>query len=131
MKIKSIILVVFTIIFCSVQNIFAQNTSGKQDTTLRKDTEKIIYTCPMHSEIISDKPGTCPRCGMELVKVEKGKKQSEPMQHQMGMMMGPMHGMAVMDQNNNPQKKDNMKMMTGMGIGMGILMVIMMVVILL
>jgi hypothetical protein len=130
MKIKSIILVVFTIIFCSLQNIFAQNTIGKQDTTLTRDTKEIIYTCPMHSEIISDKPGTCPRCGMELVKEEKGKKQSEPKQHQMGMMMGPMHGMADMDHNNNPQK-NNMKMMTGMGIGMGILMVIMMVVILL
>jgi hypothetical protein len=131
MKIKSIILVVFTIILSSFQNTFAQNTIEKQDTVLVRDTEKIIYTCPMHTEIISDKPGTCPKCGMELVKVENGKTQSEPMQHKKGMMMGPMHGMADMDQNNNPQKKNNMKMMTGMGIGMGILMVIMMVVILL
>jgi hypothetical protein len=103
----------------------------KQDTILIHDPSKIIYTCPMHSEIVSATPGTCPKCGMELVKTEKGKQQSEPMQHQMGMMMSPMHGMADMDQNNNPQKKDNMKMMTVMGIGMGILMVIMMVVILL
>lgn len=131
MKTKSIILVVLTIVFCTFQNTSAHNTFEKQDTTHTLDSTKIIYTCPMHSEIISDKPGTCPSCGMELVKVEKGKKQSEPMQHQMGMMMGPMHGMADMNQNNNEQKKDNMKMMTGMGIGMGILMVIMMVVILL
>jgi hypothetical protein len=27
-----------------------------------------IYTCPMHPEVTSDKPGTCPRCGMALVK---------------------------------------------------------------
>lgn len=26
------------------------------------------YTCPMHPTIIQDKPGTCPICGMELVK---------------------------------------------------------------
>jgi Heavy metal binding domain len=26
------------------------------------------YTCPMHPEIKSEKPGTCPKCGMELVK---------------------------------------------------------------
>lgn len=27
------------------------------------------YTCPMHPEIIRDKPGTCPICFMDLVKV--------------------------------------------------------------
>lgn len=29
---------------------------------------KITYTCPMHPEVISDNPGTCPKCGMDLVK---------------------------------------------------------------
>ncbi|MGA9032848.1 MAG: efflux RND transporter periplasmic adaptor subunit [Sulfuricaulis sp.] len=28
------------------------------------------YVCPMHSQIISDKPGTCPICGMALVPVK-------------------------------------------------------------
>ena len=26
------------------------------------------YTCPMHPEVISDKPGKCPKCGMQLIK---------------------------------------------------------------
>src|SRR3989344_648854 len=26
-----------------------------------------LYTCPMHPEIIQDKPGMCPECGMNLV----------------------------------------------------------------
>ena len=26
-----------------------------------------LYTCPMHPEVISDKPGKCPKCGMTLV----------------------------------------------------------------
>lgn len=25
------------------------------------------YTCLMHPEVISDKPGKCPKCGMELI----------------------------------------------------------------
>jgi len=28
------------------------------------------FTCPMHPEIISDKPGKCPKCGMNLVEIE-------------------------------------------------------------
>ncbi len=27
------------------------------------------FTCPMHSEIVQDKPGNCPKCGMNLVPV--------------------------------------------------------------
>ncbi len=27
----------------------------------------VLYTCPMHPEVISEKPGSCPKCGMALV----------------------------------------------------------------
>jgi len=27
----------------------------------------MTYTCTMHPEVASDKPGKCPKCGMELV----------------------------------------------------------------
>ena len=32
---------------------------------------KQLYTCPMHPDVISDQPGKCPKCGMNLVPVEK------------------------------------------------------------
>ena len=34
------------------------------------------YTCPMHPQVIQDKPGTCPICGMNLVKVTQSKDGS-------------------------------------------------------
>jgi len=32
--------------------------------------EKVVYTCPMHPEILRDAPGSCPICNMDLVKKE-------------------------------------------------------------
>ena len=34
------------------------------------DKKEEVYTCPMHPQIIRDKPGQCPICGMDLVKKE-------------------------------------------------------------
>ncbi|MDB5319221.1 MAG: hypothetical protein JWN40_852 [Phycisphaerales bacterium] len=30
-------------------------------------TSAVIYTCPMHKEVVSSQPGRCPKCGMKLV----------------------------------------------------------------
>ena len=35
-----------------------------------EEEEEVKYTCPMHPGVISDKPGSCPECGMDLVEVE-------------------------------------------------------------
>jgi FtsP/CotA-like multicopper oxidase with cupredoxin domain len=30
----------------------------------------VVYTCPMHPEVLSDEPGRCPNCGMKLMATE-------------------------------------------------------------
>ena len=46
----------------------------KQHHDVKKNVKKIQhYTCPMHSEVITGKPGKCPKCGMTLVKLEPKK----------------------------------------------------------
>lgn len=38
---------------------------------------EFYYTCPMHPSVRSDKPGACPVCNMELVKVESKNESKE------------------------------------------------------
>ena len=51
---------------------------------------KQLYTCSMHPFIIKDKPGTCPICGMELIKKIDGAAGGEqtPEQKQQAEMLG-------------------------------------------
>jgi len=32
-----------------------------------KKVASVVYTCSMHPEILRDKPGQCPKCGMDLI----------------------------------------------------------------
>ena len=51
----------------------APPTDAAKADTGKGAQEPVIYTCPMHPEVTSDKPGRCPKCGMELVPKEKKK----------------------------------------------------------
>lgn len=46
-----------------------QNKPQEKAATAAKES----YTCPMHAEVVSDKPGKCPKCKMTLVKQESAK----------------------------------------------------------
>lgn len=50
---------------------------GKSKNKMAHLHETEIYTCPMHPEIIRNEPGTCPICGMALVKKVSDKQADE------------------------------------------------------
>lgn len=52
--------------------------------TMQEKEPDTIYTCPMHPEVVQDKPGSCPKCGMRLVKAESKADHSTHSGHVMG-----------------------------------------------
>jgi len=49
---------------------------GSRSQTFNLDTTKlkkgdVFYQCEMDHEILSDKPGTCPKCEMDLTEIKK------------------------------------------------------------
>lgn len=63
---KSLLILSFVLLGVTVFISCGSNT-GKEKQTETKAVASVQYTCPMHPEVISDKPGNCPKCGMALV----------------------------------------------------------------
>ena len=66
---KSIIISILAVSMALAFNA-CNNTAPSATTVDSKSSEKAVYTCTMHPEVRSDKPGDCPKCGMALVKME-------------------------------------------------------------
>lgn len=68
---KYIIIALFAVLFASMG--CSGQTDAQKDKTTAKKNHKIAkqYTCTMHPDVLKDKPGVCPKCGMELVEKEK------------------------------------------------------------
>lgn len=90
-------------------NTMESNDTNQNNQGAVQDISK-VYTCPMHPDVISDMPGKCPKCGMELVVQNSVANSHEPMK--MGCM-------SMMHSNNH-------KSHIGMYLGGGVMMVGMM-----
>lgn len=60
-------------------HVWSQDATTYEPPSMKEGMH--MYTCPMHPEVQSDKPGKCPKCGMALVM--KGEEEAPMhMQHQ-------------------------------------------------
>ncbi len=79
--------------------LLATGTSCRQKQAIvqaRKTVvEKQLYTCSMHPQIIMEAPGSCPICGMELVKKPRGSKKIYSVQ--LEDLLQPTNGFVITD----------------------------------
>lgn len=52
---------------CDANKAGTNDGTASEQTAMTDQHGKQVYTCPMHPEVVSDKPGKCPKCGMDLV----------------------------------------------------------------
>ncbi|MEO6404061.1 MAG: heavy metal-binding domain-containing protein, partial [Ferruginibacter sp.] len=86
-----------------VKKVVAKKTTAKSTAT------KVIYTCPMHPQVQKTKPGSCPICGMTLVKKTIKVTTTKPasQKHDMPMPIDTMPGHDMNKMNMEmPIKKD-------------------------
>ena len=69
---------IFLLMLFVVAIIISCNNKKEEHTEHSTEVAQDIYTCSMHPQIIRDKPGNCPICGMKLVKkITSGKKAND------------------------------------------------------
>ena len=70
-----------TYYFCC-EGCKAKFVENPEKALQKKEEMKAVYTCPMHPDVKSDKPGKCPKCGMNLEKKKMAMEHTEEHMHQ-------------------------------------------------
>jgi membrane fusion protein, copper/silver efflux system len=68
MKAKMIVIGLMVVLAAAVMLTACEKKAAVKTEAPAASGQAVVYTCPMHPEVISDKPGKCPKCGMDLVK---------------------------------------------------------------
>jgi Heavy metal binding domain len=107
-----------TATFAQVEAVHRTATDQQQGQV--KEQEKQKYTCPLHPEVVSDKPGQCPKCGMTLVPMKtEGKRPTPNAQHPMSKSEHASHdanGMAMPHEHDQQMSMEHMSMQSSINI---------------
>jgi len=96
---------IFLIGFLAVVFAVSACTNHKQATVKVQAKSDVKYTCPMHPQIMEDHPGSCPICGMTLVK--KSGQASEGAGISLNTVLQPVNSSVISNVNAiTPEQKE-------------------------
>lgn len=105
-------LLLIIVLLCFEQRLFAERPDHSHSISAAL---QLIYSCPMHPEVKSNKPGNCPKCGMKLV-AQKATKPKTPAPAKKAPAAKPASpakkASPVPAKKTTPAKKENMDGMT-------------------
>ena len=111
---KKIITIIFLFPFYTLMHAQDMKGMDMNKKTVKSPVQSDTYTCPMHPEIHSTKPGNCPKCGMKLVKEKttQGKQKMVMPDSNIPKKNGDMEGMNIKTDTAkaNGMKMDEMQM---------------------
>src|SRR5476651_1810734 len=77
--------------------LLAACSDKKKPAVIAQTQSAVKYTCPMHPQIMEDHPGSCPICGMALVK--KSGQASEGAGISLNTVLQPVNSNVISDIN--------------------------------
>lgn len=77
---KLLIAIVLVVSFAACKN---KNTKPPAQAEHNMEMNDVYYTCSMHPQVMQNKPGNCPICGMKLIEAKKGVSK-DPNEVQLG-----------------------------------------------
>jgi len=75
-SLKMIMMAALTVFYVALA---AQDTTKIKTKPVKKQSEKVMYTCPIHPDVMMEKSGKCPKCGRDLTKSLKEQMKMEVM----------------------------------------------------
>ena len=76
---KKALLIAVILFFFAAAFTACNNDKSKDNTQKETLAADEMYTCTMHNGVMSDKPGKCAKCGMDLVKQKMTGEQKKMM----------------------------------------------------